>query len=184
MPFLPHMIFHVFPARHVFFTLAALAAVFGVSASVPFALFLLGVTLGWRRAPRNRTLFLALIVVAIGAGAACLRAGALYPLAAAPLPALAMLTFAAFGHALGAVIKAVRDAAATKGAQAARRGGQALSAPPASAAVSTAWGARDSGVTEPEAPRGRGERMASRAPVALPKGWTPTVSPRRRGLFG
>lgn len=184
MHFLPHVIFHIVPARHVFFTLAALAAAFGVSASVPLALFLLGVTLGWRRAPQKRTLFLALIVVAIDVGATCLRVGALYPLAAALPPALAALTFAAFGHALGAVLKTARDAAATKGAQAARRVGQALSTPPASAAVSPAWGARDNAVTEPEAPRGRGERMASRAPVALPKGWTPTVSPRRRGLFG
>ena len=167
---------HLLPAPVLFGGLALFMAVTGAWTSGVALLFPLSLSLGWRRSPQRAALWGALAYVALGVVAAMAHRRGLPSLAASVGPAFGAVFLAFIGHALGAAFRGARDAAVDGGKAAAAQIGASLSGvtfrPPSAAPAATA------SLPARPAPRSR------REPVALPKGWTPTVSPRRRGLFG
>lgn len=152
-----------------------------------------GFSAGWSGVGRGATFGAVLVYVALGVGAEFARWGA-FPFPPLILSAAISLWFATFfGYALGSIVSRMRTAApgpraATQNEArpiwASEGGGAARSDPP------SPW----PGATRPAAappPRSLPERMPPQgapsqrphAKATLPKGWKPTVSPRKRGLF-
>ena len=167
---------HLLPAPAVFGGLALFMAMTGAWTSGVVLLLPLSLWLGWRRSPQRTALGGALAYVALGVVAAMAHRRGLPSLFATLGPAFGALFLAFIGHALGAAFRAARDAAFDGGKAAAAQIGASL--------WSMAPRPQPAAPVAPPRPAAREAPGSRRGPVSLPKGWTPTVSPRRRGLFG
>lgn len=150
-----------------------------------------GFSAGWSGVGRGATFGAVVIYVAVGVGAETARWGA-FPFPPVILSAAISLLFAVFfGYAFGSIVARARTAQRRATHKEALRvtaadGGGAPPGPP------SPW---PGGPRSTAAPRDPAHDLPERAAplarpaqrphtkVTLPKGWTPTVSPRKRGLF-
>lgn len=173
---------HVVPAPIAMAVLCVFMAVRADWRDGYILLFLFGLAAGWRPWSLRATLLSAAGYVVLGVVAAALRVRGVT--GAVLGPALSCLFLAFLGHfvgaAFGAAVAKARDAALSGGKAAALQIGRMFSGPSASSAtkpVSDFPSLRRAGAP--------GETVArARAVASVPKGWKPTVSPRRRGWFG
>ena len=179
---------HFVPAPALFGALAAYVAISYDWRSGVMLMFLFGAGAGWRRWPQKQAMAGAVAYIFIGVVAAAIRARMAPDPSSLVTSAAAVLFLTFIGHAIGVALRGARDAAFAGGKAAAVQIGRSLSAsiarptptpapPPREAAAVGGWGSRDALTAHAQdAPRARPD-------VTLPKGWKPTVSQRRRGLF-
>lgn len=188
-----HLIpFHALSAPITLVAIAVFVEIYGDWRGGVFLLFMIGVSAGWRRWPQKAAMALALGYVLIGVVAQAVRARAAPGLGDAFAWATACFFLAFVGHAIGAAFRAATGAAIDAGKLIAGRAYSGVAdalAPPTRRAAQD--GGEASAVAAPQARivsalavRAQEPRQARASNRARPpRGWTPTVSPRRRGLF-
>lgn len=179
---------HFIPAPVLFGAAAAYLANSGGWQGGVMMMFLFGAGAGWRRWPQKQAMAGAVVYILLGVIAAAFRARVAPFSGSFAGPAFGVLFLTFIGHAIGVALRGARDAAFAGGKAAAVQIGRSLSAniarpdpipapPPREAAAVGGWGSRGALTAHAQdAPRARPN-------VTLPKGWKPTVSQRRRGLF-
>lgn len=187
-----HLIpFHALSAPIALSAVAVFVAIAGDWRGGVFLLVLIGVSAGWRRWPQKWAMALALGYILIGLVAQAVRQRAAPGLGDALGWSAACVFLVFIGHAIGAAFREATGAALDAGKRVAElaassvadalgpssrravQDGGAASAVAAQARIVSALQARAQGATQARASN----------PARPPRGWAPTVSPRRRGLF-